>query len=312
MHRHRDAMLRDLAEWILACRPYTQFARLERLKLPWKAWERALAQAGFQLSCALYLIAQHRTSHKQAASRSGAALSDITYAQGLLKRADVSVHEMVARQHPIIETEVVAQTEEMIVRLDNRAFEDILLAVAEGYLPKRGSSFTEVFGLCFGSVRTVPTSKLGKKLQINVGRVTTQMRARATSNQVEPNWRSFERHLSIADKFFPHLEIVGDYHSHPYRTFEYLQKARGWEYSQRDEDSLEYINEKITERRSLPLFSLVVAVAQGERSGNNAIRRRPNVIQVPVDDLFFVVAAYRIRRDATYDGSVTLHLPALV
>ena len=46
--------------------------------------------------------------------------------------------------------------------------------------------------------------------------------------------------------------------------------------------------------------------------GKGPFRRKANVVQVPVGDLFFVIGAYRIKLDATYDSDVDLSFPALI
>ena len=106
--------------------------------------------------------------------------------------------------------------------------------------------------------------------------------------------------------------MVGDYHSHPYKSLSELRANKGWEYSDADLTSLPPFVEEVQVNHNRPVFSLVVAVAEGGKAGRGALRKKPNVIQVPVGDVFFVIGAYRINLDDTYDNEVDLSLPALV
>lgn len=128
---------------------------------------------------------------------------------------------------------------------------------------------------------------------MNVARVATQMRARATANAVEPKSKSLRAQLHVGNLFLPHLEVVGDYHTHPYKTFAELPAASGWEYSDADEKSLpHHIEEVRSHDHADPLFSLVVAVAAGGKASKTPQRKAPNVVQISVGDIYFVIGAY--------------------
>jgi hypothetical protein len=309
-HKTRNAMLCDLARWVIAVRLSRDFERLRRLRLPWKRWDSELSQPGVRLASALHWMDRQGASRARAISLSGAADSEVGYFLDLLKRTGLHLTDIVKEQDPFIKTEIAAQSEEMHVRLEGRALEDILLAAAEAHLASR--TYAEVFGICFGGVRGMSPTTLSRRLHVNVTRVVTQMRARANAREVTPNWRSHAAHLDVADRYFPHLEVVGEYHTHPCRSLAVLEKEKGWEYSSGDESSLSYVTQRIAERKSNPRFSLVVGVARGGRAGSKSRRRGPNIIQVAVEDLFFVIGAYRIRLDATYDHKLTLHVPTML
>lgn len=314
-HKTRAAMRREFASWLTRWYPAGDYARISRLKLPWKRWDEELKIPCLRVAAAIRLLATERRKTRAWVRKwTGVHQADLDYVLELMGAVDLSLDDVERDQNAFVQAAVAAAREALHVRLEARALEDMLLAAAEGYevSPRRGTKYTEVFGLCFGSIRHLATNEDADQLHINVGRIATQMRARATASEVSPNWESLESHLAVADRFFPHLEVVGDYHSHPYATFATLVRARGWEHSVADEESIDYFVDKVLAHQSRPRFSIVVAVATGGRSGNGAYRRSRNVVQVSVKELFFVIAAYRIRLDATYDQNLDLSLPAMI
>lgn len=313
-HKRRAAMHRDLAFWATTGYASTCYPRLENLRLPWTRWDRELYWPGIRVACALCLMDRDHFSKAKALQFTGCMPADLDHCLQLVDGVALSIHEVVGEQSPDIAIAVATVRERLRVRLESRALEDILLAAAEGYkvAPRQGYKYTEVFGLCFGSVRRNAARADSHELHVNVGRVVTQMRARATAHEVMPNWKSLTAHLDVGDRFFPHLEVVGDYHTHPYKSLPALVSSAGWEYSPADEASLTEFISVVRARHNPPLFSLVVAVAEGGKVGKGPFRRKPNVVQVPVGDLFFVIGAYRIRLDASYDDNVDLSLPALI
>lgn len=311
----RAAMQRDLARWAATNYAGGDYDRLLRLrKLPWKQWDRELYVPGLFVACALRLMARDGYSQAQALRFTEGAAADVDEALALIKRAGLNINDVVAQQSPDIDTILALNRERLHVQLEARALEDILLAAAEGYKvsPGKGFRYTEVFGLCFGNVRRTPGREDGQDLFVSVSRVATQMRAKATASQVMPNSKSLAAHLDVSDRFFPHLEVVGDYHTHTFKTFGDLIAAKGWEYSPSDERAVPGFVDEVRERHNRPLFSLVVAVAEGGKNRKGPYRRRSNVVQVPVGGLYFVVGAYRILLDSTYDDEVDLRLPALI
>jgi proteasome lid subunit RPN8/RPN11 len=303
-------MRRDLALWITTCYAISGYERLQKLRLPWDKWDRELYLAAFRLAATLRLLGTESISKAQALKMTGAARPDLEYALELLTEVGLTPWAVSREQSPDVVTALATHRERLDVRLEARALEDMLLAVAEGYKvgPGKGIKYTEVFGLCFGSVRRSTPRHESHELRVNVSRIATQMRAKATASEVTPNSKSLAAHLDVATKFFPHLEVVGDYHSHPYNTFGKLIQARGWEYSEADEASLEPFIEEVMSQHNRPHFSLVVAVAEGGKKGK-PVRKKANVIQVPIGSLYFIVGAYRITMDARYDEKVTLFLP---
>lgn len=312
-HKTRAAMRTELALWATTWYSTPSFPRIRKLRLPWAQWDRDLDLVFLRLACAVHLLGTEELSHAQALKLTGAARADLDYAIELLRELELPMRAVAQQQSLSVRAELAANRERLHVHLESRALEDMLLAVAEGYkvAPGQGFKYTEVFGLCFGSVRRSTSRHESHELQVNIARIATQLRAKATASDVMPNSKSLATHLDIATKFFPYLEVVGDYHSHPYKNLKTLLEVRGWEHSQADEDSLEPFIDEVMSQHNRPLISLVVAVAEGGKAGKS-LRKAANVVQVSVGNLYFLVGAYRIRLDAQYDDKVTLVLPRVI
>ena len=309
-------MARDLALWASTDNAGIAYPRLARLKLPWTQWDKELWWPGLLVAAALRLNALGDVSLARAKTWVRVPDGDLREALRLMKSAGVSLHDVVAQQNPEVASMLTSGRESLQVCLEPRALEDMLLAAAEGYLvapPGKGARYTEVFGLCFGSVRRRAGRTVAKDVFVNVARVATQMRARATANTVQPNSKSLRAQLHVGNQFFPHLEVVGDYHTHPYKTLAGLKSATGWEYSSADENSLPQLIEELSSHdHARPLFSLVVAVATSGKASKRSQRKAPNVVQVSVGDLYFVIGAYRIALDGSYNSKVLLSMSTAV
>ena len=147
-----------------------------------------------------------------------------------------------------------------------------------------------------------------------VDRVTIQLRARATGNAVWPNPKSLETQLRAADILFPQLEVVGDFHSHPYRKAHIVKEWRGWEPSDRDDDYNEGWVGRMRNAGHNPKVAFVVAIGQKKQSrGQKTIQSTlPHVGFLQIDKSFVAVAAYRILADSRYDASnIELRLPTV-
>jgi len=312
-HKTRAAMMTELGLWASTFYSGDSFPRISKLKLPWSRWDQELYMAGLLVAVALRLHALENISLTKARFYARAPDADIREVDKLIKKAGLSIHDVVRSQHPDVESRLAAVRERLDVRLEPRALEDMLLASAEGYMvsPGKGRRYTEVFGLCFGSVRRKTVEKVAKAVYVNVSRVATQIRAKATASSVLPNAGSLASQLHIGNQFFPHLELVGDYHTHPYPSLTELNASRGWEYSDQDESALPaHIKDVRGHNHADPLFSLVVAVARGGKASTSSRRKAPNVVHISVGDLFFVIGAYRILLDGSYDRKVQLSVSA--
>ncbi len=217
--------------------------------------------------------------------------------------------------------EVEALHEEIEVYLSPHALEDMLVASLEGYLvPKtRRLRFTEVYGLCLGTIRDqlMPHGRWGRHRirHIYVQRATVHLRARGTRDSVVPNPKSFKAHFAAARALFPHLEVIGDFHSHPYRDIHSLRRAEGWMFS--DQDS-KYVRKWLEDMRAEdyePTVDFIVAIGKRKKSGGarSGYALSDNVDVVEIDRNQIAIGAHRILRNGRYESEgITLHVPKII
>ena len=215
-------------------------------------------------------------------------------------------------------SEVEQRHECITAEVSRQALEDMLLGAYEAYwVPKGpGGRYTEVYGECFGSVRTARQRSRGlgrhSDVSVSVRRVALHLRARATAGSVEPDPRSEGAHLEIASALFPHDDVVGDFHSHPYDTLGKLRTARGWEYSPPDEAVNREWLAAMRQAGHRPRVGLILAVARVGRRGKPGEAPAQNVLRTQIGDCHAYLAAYRINRDGSYsDTNIQLRCAAI-
>jgi len=215
-------------------------------------------------------------------------------------------------------SEVEALHEQVAVFVEDRALEDMLLGALEAYsVPKgRGSRYSEVYGVCFGAVKIAERRERGEGLRrlvdVHVHRVALQLRALAAGGAVYREPRSEAIHLEMAHELFPPLDLVGDFHSHPYHTLGDLQGSRGWEYTPGDEEDNRVWVEGLASAGYRPRAGLILAIARASRRGVPARPRAPHILRSTIGRCHCYLAAYRIHRDGTYSADdVVLRCPTI-
>jgi hypothetical protein len=320
--RLSNSLMKALAATLMTGRkPADRVADRELSSLLRKA-EQQLAKDEYDLPKAWYERRTYGTGRSAAASRWHVKplelkyleqlWSDLRYSrdeyEALIKKAGVEWPFDVDRIH-----------HETVVWLDDKAIEDIVLVALEAYaVPRQGVRFTETYGICFGSTKTTEEKRQGHGRHvtryIRISSVHIQLRAECYSNKVTYDLRSLETQMEVAKVLFPQLDIVGDFHTHPYGTVKQLKQARGWRYSEADEAVIPTWVMPLKKKGYHPRASLVVAVAAGTRRISRPGRLRNNVIRFSVNKYHFYVACYRILGNRYTDENLALHpiaLPAL-
>lgn len=311
LHRQRLPMRRELLR-VLALRA-EDHPLLSQLPINIGRIRKLLSHRIWRVSCALYLWKKHRVSKQLAARLTDVYEGELDYVVALAQSTRDSLHELADQADRDVLAEIDGYLEELTVSLDQRAIEDLLLAAAESYAVGpggRGRRYTEIYGLCFGTRKLLgPNGHPGYSQILNVTRIVTQIRARGRASEVTPNDKSAKIHRKVAERFFRHLELLGDYHTHPFSDLSALKARRGWEYSPSDQASVMPWLEDTRAEGADPRFGLILGIARGGKAGRHAARRAPNRIQFTLDDYYFILAAYRIRRDGMYDSKITLDCP---
>jgi hypothetical protein len=260
------------------------------------------------LSSSAFLVGTLEYSISKAAKSVGApkAAGPLKELLGLSERAGVSIRELALEHHPS-NLEWASVLDRMTIHVEQRALEDILLASLEFYAvsPGSGSKYTECFGLCFGNERLSQDDMFLNRI-VSILRVATQFRAKADAGSVYPNEKSRLVQAAVAEHFFRHLQLVGEYHTHPYKSYSALKKASGWEPSTTDRADLR----RSMRSRKAPAegarFEMIVAVAQGGKTGTDALRITRNRVRFCLDRRFVEIAVYRLLPDGECDADLDL------
>lgn len=202
------------------------------------------------------------------------------------------------------------------------ALQDILLAAMEAYEVPAGSGkpHTEIYGTVFGSFSEGRTRRRGAHdvslADLNVERVCIQHRAKGSPSEVFADSRSEVTQLAMSRELFPFWHLVGDFHTHTYRSLSTLVRVRGWRYSSHDERVNVEWCERLRALGHRPRVALILAMTRAgrQRCGNTENwSGMTNVVRATIGKCHCFISAYRIRPDGRYsDAGITLKCPRLV
>ncbi len=218
--------------------------------------------------------------------------------------------------------EVEEEMDEVEVVISRQALEDLLLGVLETYkVPKsKTEPFSEVFGLCLGMASRHKVNKKGigtrTKWFVQIEKAVPQIRAKASRDSVIPNLKSIEAVVEAASNLFPQLEIMGDYHSHPYRTMQRMKDVHGWDASPSDATSVSELYAGLRnhpKRKHRLRVSFVIAIAKGRPSASMpaVIRRRKNILHLNTAGCRIFISAYRILSNGEMTSHGVVMAPAI-
>lgn len=223
--------------------------------------------------------------------------------------------------HDELEEEFTQQ----IVVLEQKAIEDLVIPVMEGYLSPRkikGRRIKgyEVYGICLG-MRHEPEEKRkghGWKTHsfINIMRCQPQLSAEATASMVLPSKQSISALMKATKSLFPSYELIGEWHSHPYKSVAELIEDKGWEFSDPDKKDLPNWARQMRSKELVqdPATSLVIAIAASdrpiERGHYNGI---PSTLEFSVGGCRLVINAYRILGSGRHSANnVIMKAPGMI
>ncbi len=246
---------------------------------------------------------------------------DIRLVNQIIRQAEINPydeHHLLLRRHYSRSdfdwlAEVELRHESLEVVIQNQALEDMLLGAFETYrVPKsKKEPFSEVFGLVLGMTTSARSIKRGEGTHtrnfVHVEKAVPQIRAKSSSSSVTPSAHSLNALVEASGSLFPQLEIIGDYHSHPYRNYLELKKMKGWYASHEDAVSSASLSRDLVARKDRPhhmKVSLVIAIAEGR---GNAIpeemKDKKNLHHLKIGGCHVIVTAYRILSN----GVMTTH-----
>ena len=312
----RQNLLRTLSHTLFTGKVPRDDLPERKLKTILRKIERTMAEDDYRIARAWYENRTYGASRRTSAFRWRVHPKEIKYLEELwteLRYSRDEYRKMLEKARIGWQFAVDEVHEEVAVWLDDRAIEDIVLVALEAYaVPKgKGVRFTETYGMCFGSTKATEEKRqaLGKHITryIYINSVHIQLRAEGYSNKLIYDLRSLETQMAVARHLFPQLDIVGDFHTHPYRDVEELKLAKGWLYSTADEASIPSWASPLRKMGYHPRTSLIVAIAKGGRRIKRPSRLRPNVIRFSIDKYHFYVACFRIIGNRYSDKHITIN-----
>ncbi len=317
--RLKTDLQRGLLQTLLTGNPPLHDSFPRRLSSILRKISHQITRDDFSLPKACYEMKLYGASPKAASEHWGLNLRDIRTLDGLWKETGFTVDEykkIITDLEPDWIFDVEERHEEIVIWLDDRAIEDIVLVALEAYtVPRKGLKFTETYGICFGTVKSTEqirqTSGKFTLRHIDIRSVHTQLRAVGFSNKVTYDLRSLETQMAVASYLFPKLDIVGDFHTHPYETAEQLREVEGWHFSPSDEACIPEWVLPLKEMGYHPRTSLIVGIAEGTKRITRPGRLKPNVVRFSVSKYHFYIACYRIIGDRYSDKHITMNAVAV-
>ncbi|MDH1471760.1 hypothetical protein [Shewanella sp. GD03713] len=135
----------------------------------------------------------------------------------------------------------------------------------------KGKNKIETYGLLWGY--SVPAKGENGEDKIIITSATIETSAIRHENYVQPDVESIETKKALIQQYWPHLELVGTFHSHPYDSLDDVNRIKGWEASSEEETGeygdTEYwpdFHKKIVPEQPL-LAHLILTVAQLQKTG---------------------------------------------
>jgi hypothetical protein len=95
---------------------------------------------------------------------------------------------------------------------------------------------------------------------------TVETSAVRHNSWVAPNFESIRRKREFFSRYWPDIELVGTFHSHPYDNLSEVNDIRGWRASEADEEFWPYFHQTVSPNQPL-LAHLIVTVAKLEKTG---------------------------------------------
>lgn len=121
----------------------------------------------------------------------------------------------------------------------------------------------ETFGLLWGYV--IPARESSRP-RIVATVATVETSALRKEGSVEPDFDSLEMKMEFVKKYWPHLEVVGTFHSHPYNSVQEVKDVKGWRASPDDEEFWPDLHQTLFPETPY-LVHLIVTVTALSKSG---------------------------------------------
>lgn len=130
---------------------------------------------------------------------------------------------------------------------------------------KQGKTYTnlETFGLLWGY--SIP-EKEDSPAKVISTMCTVETSATRHTDWVEPNFESLLSKKKFFQSYWPNIELVGSFHSHPYESASEVREIKGWRASDDDEKFFPHFHEIIAPEQDT-LAHLIVTVTKLDKRG---------------------------------------------
>lgn len=127
----------------------------------------------------------------------------------------------------------------------------------------KGYDRLETFGLLWGY--SIP-AKGDTPARVIATVATAETSALRHTDWVQPNFDSVMAKKEFFERYWPNIELVGTFHSHPYDNLAMVNDVKGWRASPGDEEFFPNFHEEIAPGQDV-LLHLVISIAQLEKRG---------------------------------------------
>ncbi|MFI8749369.1 hypothetical protein ACIGG6_05135 [Vreelandella lionensis] len=130
-------------------------------------------------------------------------------------------------------------------------------------LRSKGFDQLETFGLLWGY--SIP-AKGTLPAKVIATMATVETSAVRHNEWVAPNFDSLRSKKEFFEHYWPNIELVGTFHSHPYKNLSEVNDNKGWKASEGDQEFWPHFHEEVAPEQPL-LAHLIVTVANLEKTG---------------------------------------------
>lgn len=119
------------------------------------------------------------------------------------------------------------------VTIEDNVVPQLLTSALEAYdfgqhLDEKRETQIETFGLLWGYVID---GREGKSPRVIATMSTVETSAKRKPSSVQPDFESLRTKRDFIQTYWPHIDIVGTFHSHPYESLGDVKSISGWEAS---------------------------------------------------------------------------------
>ena len=182
------------------------------------------------------------------------------------------------------------------VRISDSALESMVLAACEAFVfgNNNENEPVETYGHVWGYRRLSPD---GTTEHIHVDRFNACVSAEGSHDGVEVGHEVVDLQDSIVRHWSPHLSLLGDFHTHPYKSRNELASNRGWQFSEHDHEWF-LSDDSLWKRAGNTPIAFVMAMAPLERVNEGWVEEKaPNRWRFSVGEYRFYLSAVMGRMD---------------